>query len=427
MGVCKPKSTFKSLGLSPWLIEACRLMGIRCPTEIQERCIPQILSGSDVIGRAVTGSGKTAAFALPILEILSRDPFGIFAIVLTPARELAIQIAEQFTAIGVSCHLKCSVIIGGMDQIPQTVALNNRPHIIVATPGRLADHIRSNGRDLHLAHLKFLVLDEADRLLEDHFADDLSTITDALPSTRQTLLFSATITNQVRSFSSSKTPFVFECASQTEFTTCDNLTQQYVFFPQSLKHCVLVKLLQETVDKPDHLSIVFVATCKTAEILCEMLTLLEIDCVGLHSNVSQRRRMAALGKFRSGRARILIATDVASRGLDIPNVELVVNYDLPRNPADYVHRVGRTARAGRSGRATSILTQYDLDLWQVIEKHIGLTLGEYALDADQVSASFERVNSRLRMARLRLDEYATKSGSAAAKKRTTKSNPVKLS
>ncbi|CEP03414.1 RNA helicase [Plasmodiophora brassicae] len=401
-------STFQELGLCSALVESAAMMGIHKPTDIQRRCIPAILNGKDIIGRAETGSGKTAAFAFPILELLSRDPFGIFAIVLTPARELAIQIAEQFTSIGTFCNLKCSVVIGGMFQIPQAVELTSRPHVIIATPGRLADHFRSCPNDLYLSNLQFLVLDEADRLLEPRFSDDIDVILSKLPAKRQTLLFSATITQHVREFCPNAASFTFESASKSEFSTCSNLTQQYVFFPQILKPCVLVKLLEEKSSVPNHLSIVFVSTCKTAEILSEMLTLMELSCVGLHSNLSQRRRLASLGKFRSGRANIMIATDVASRGLDIQHVQLVVNYDLPRNPADYVHRVGRTARAGQSGTAISVLTQYDIQLFKVIEKHIGLTLSEHELNGDEVASQFKVVNSKLRMARLRLDEYAMK-------------------
>lgn len=208
--------TFDSLGLDRWLQDALSGISIQKPTEIQEHCIPAILAGRDCIASAKTGSGKTAAFALPILHSLSKDPYGVFALVLTPTRELAFQIAEQFKILGQSIALKQSVVVGGLDMVKQTLELNQRPHVIVATPGRLRDHIQSNPDAIHLKRCRFLVLDEADRLLDDTFADDLDIILDLLPKKRQTLLFSATMTPEIQElkFSDEKKPFVYSCAER---------------------------------------------------------------------------------------------------------------------------------------------------------------------------------------------------------------------
>lgn len=256
-------TSFTELGLSDWVVDTAKQMGIRRPTEIQTTCIPRILKGEDVVGRAKTGSGKTAAFALPILEKLSHDPFGVFAIVLTPTRELAYQIADQFRAFGVPIGLKDSVIIGGIDMMLQSKELINRPHVIIATPGRLADHIRS-GCDIHLEHLQFLVLDEVDRLFDPCFAPDLQTILDAIPppEDRQTLLFSATLNDSIEAFQqlSMVKPVLCEVSSSS-FDTVDKLEQRYLFVPQNTKEVYLAHILKQRLEGGDSI-IIFCSTCR---------------------------------------------------------------------------------------------------------------------------------------------------------------------
>ncbi|KAG0009911.1 hypothetical protein BGZ80_001941, partial [Entomortierella chlamydospora] len=345
-------------------------MSITSPSEIQTKCIPEILKGRDVIGGAKTGSGKTAAFALPILQKLSEDPYGVFAVILTPTRELAFQIAEQFNVLGKSINLKDVVIVGGLDMMTQAIALSKRPHIIIATPGRLRDHINSSKDAMHLSKVKFLVLDEADRLLTETFAEDLGGILEVLPKKRQTLLFTATMTdavlelaqpnpedattNRPSSSSSSSSsssakppPFVYQC--KTSVSTVSTLTQSYIFIPSHLRETYLTYLLRSD-DFAKKSTIIFCGRCRTAETL--------------------RERLNSLAKFRGGITSVLIATDVGSRGLDIPSVLLVMNYDIPRDPTDYIHRVGRTARAGRGGQAISIVTERDISLVQDIESRI---------------------------------------------------------
>jgi len=362
----------QSLGISGWLVSTLSSLGIRSPTPIQTAALPRVLAGRDLIGKAKTGSGKTAAFALPILQYLAKDPYGICALVLTPTRELAFQIAEQFRALGAQMGLRDVVVVGGLDMLPQALQLSKRPHVVIATPGRFADHLRSNTQ-MHLSHCRFLVLDEVDRLMEPKFRKDLATICDALPppEKRQTLLFSATLTKEeVLSGSNqfglrdSNTDFVQVMADDDALVS--QLDQRYLFMPQNIKEVYLVYLLSKS-SFAGSSCIVFVATCRGCEVVAQLLLEMGIQCESLHSRKNQSRRLASLGKFRSGQSKVLVATDVASRGLDIPTVQLVLNYDLPRVSADYIHRVGRTARAGRGGAAITFVSQYDIEAFKTIE------------------------------------------------------------
>lgn len=403
-----PTTDFGELGIAPWLVKVCHGMGLFKPTLIQCRAIPQILAGKNVIGRAKTGSGKTAAFALPMLQELSRDPYGIFAIVLTPTRELAFQLAEQFRALGSTIPIKDVVIVGGLDMLKQSIQLNTRPHIVIATPGRLADHIRSAATPLHLKYVKYLVLDEVDRLMEDCFQPDMQSILDAIPppSQRQTLFFSATMTlEHVLANHSDMIPNpVFVQVSTDTDALVSQLDQRYLFIPQAVKECYLVYLLTQT-QYADSSIIVFISTCKGCELLETMLMELGINCCSLHAHKTQARRLASLGKFRSGHSKILLATDVASRGLDIPTVQLVINYDVPRQSADYIHRVGRTARAGRGGVAITIVSQYDIAILQTIEQQIHKQLSEFPLKEEKVLELLKQVEAGKRMARIRLEQF----------------------
>lgn len=395
-------ATFESIGIPEWLADTCSQMGFKAPTPIQSQCIPRVLRGQNVIGNAQTGSGKTAAFALPMLIKLAQDPYGIFGLVLTPTRELAFQIDEQFKALGTRLSLTTCVIVGGLPPIQQLQKLSSQPHIVIATPGRLAWHIRE-GATPNFENLAFLVLDEADRLFEGCFEDDLSVITSAfaIPSTHQTLLFSATITKAVKVFQSTAMVNDF---LQVQAEPVANLDQRYLVMPQNLKQCYLVYLLTLP-DWKDKSVIIFVATCKGCQILQSLLQEMDVDCLALHSRLDQPRRMAALGKFRAGHTR-LIATDVASRGLDIPQVALVVNFDVPRMTEDYQHRIGRTARAGRGGQAVTFVSQYDVALFQAIEaaqaKKVELL---EPFNEDKALALLPRVSAASRMAKIRTQEF----------------------
>ncbi|XP_063770606.1 probable ATP-dependent RNA helicase DDX49 isoform X2 [Pseudophryne corroboree] len=362
--------------------------------------------GRDCMGCAKTGSGKTAAFVLPILQKLSEDPFGIFCLVLTPTRELAYQIAEQFRVLGKPIGLKNSIIVGGMDMIAQALELSKKPHVVIATPGRLADHIRSSNT-FSMKKIRFLVLDEADRLLEQgctDFTQDLQVILGAVPAQRQTLLFSATLTDtlqELKSIAMNK-PFFWE--STSEVRTVEQLDQRYILVPERVKDAYLVHLIQKFQDEHEDWSImIFTNTCKNCQILNMMLREYSFPSVALHSMMKQKQRFAALSKFKSSVFKILIATDVAARGLDIPSVQVVINHNTPGLPKIYIHRVGRTARAGRTGMAVTLVTQYDIHLVHAIEEQINIKLKEFAVKESEVLQILTQVNVTRRECEIKLE------------------------
>lgn len=376
-------STFAELGLSPWLQRSCRSLGLKTPTAVQRSCIPPILAGRDVIGAAETGTGKTAAFVLPILDILGRDPYGVAAVVLTPTRELAFQISQQVSALGAHIAVKEYTLVGGVDELSQVAALEKRPHVIVSTPGRLALMLRRDAVDL--ARVRFLVLDEADRLLDPVYLGDLKSVLQSCESEkRQTLMFSATMTaslTQLQEVAMGEDAFRFD-ARENRFATVDQLKQEYLFTPHNLKECHLVHLLKK--EFPKESVIVFVSKCETAELLVTMLNLLGMRrVIALHSEMKQIKRIDALQKFKGQEVRALVATDLASRGLDIPACEIVLNFDIPRQVATYVHRVGRTARAGRKGLAISFVAQSDVELVHAIEEKTQKKLEEHKGDTEE--------------------------------------------
>lgn len=315
----------------------------------------------------------------------AKDPYAICGIVLTPTRELAIQIADQFQAIGSSANIKVCVVIGGMDMTRQSQALKERPHFVIATPGRLADEILSNGEEIipALKRAKFLVLDEADRLLSQSMSADLNTCLSVLapPEKRQTLLFTATVTESVlaikdQSPKPGKKPVFIQEISSDEIVIPDTLSQTYIFIPSYVREAYLYSIITHE-DNEHKSTIVFVNRTSTAEMLRRTLEKLDVKVVSLHSEMPQRDRINSLTKFRLETARVLVATDVAGRGLDIPAVEMVINYEIPANPHDYVHRVGRTARAGRHGESISLVSEQDVNLIHKIEETVGSRLEEY--------------------------------------------------
>jgi ATP-dependent RNA helicase DDX49/DBP8 len=433
--------TFTQLGVVDWLVRACANLGITKPTPVQTNCIPPILEGKNVLGAAQTGSGKTATFLLPILQRLSEDPYGIFALVLTPTRELAFQISQQVEAFGASLPVRQCTVVGGVDMTKQSIELDRRPHIVVATPGRLADLIQGS-RPPKLSKIQFLVLDEADRLFDRSFAPDLATILKILPNeNRQTLLFSATMDKNIREMENLGGNDLHKWKATEQSVAVDTLDQRYLFMPAMVKTAYLYRFLdimgpyvkhrsnqnnngdggrngrqgggeeegeeERDVSLPTRLRsiIIFVHRCSDCQLLYETLLNLKFNVVCLHSQLSQRRRLAALGKFKDSVATILIATDVAARGLDIPEVDAVINYDIPRAIESYVHRVGRTARAGRSGLSVSMITQYDVDLITAIETHTGVKMGalEY-IKEDDVLPILNRVSTASRTAKLNMHQ-----------------------
>lgn len=382
-------------------------MQIKRPTAIQKACIPAILGGRDCIGGSRTGTGKTVAFAVPILQRWAKDPFGIYAVVLTPTRELALQIYEQFQALGAPQSLKTVLVVGGTDMRPQAIALSQRPHVVVATPGRLADHILNSGRDTlaGLSRTQVVVLDEADRLLNasgpGSMLPDVDVCLSGLPPSTQraTLLFTATVTPEVRALKSLPRPqdrasiFVSEINAENNTPQAllpPKLKQTYLQVPLTHKDAFLHALLSvpSVADLPS--IIVFCNRTRTADLLHRILIALEHNVTSLHSQMPQSQRTKNLSSFRAQTCRLLVATDVAARGLDIPSTNLVINYDIPRNPDDYIHRVGRTARAGRPGTSISFVGQRDVELVLAIEKHVSSQMSEWKEEGVNVETRVTR-------------------------------------
>ncbi|NXH19262.1 DDX49 helicase, partial [Bucco capensis] len=311
---------FRALGLAPWLVEQARQVGLSRPTPVQAACIPAVLQGRDCMGCAKTGSGKTAAFVLPVLQVLSEDPYGIFCLVLTPTRELAYQIAEQFRVLGKPLGLKDCVVVGGLGECH---SLGASPWLLQPCCGWLRKEqgaqraSRSTWFALFRLRSSYLVLDEADRLLEQGCSDftaDLEVILDALPAQRQTLLFSATLTdtlNELKSLAANR-PFLWEAKS--EVRTVEELDQHYLLVPEAIKDAYLIHLIQTFQDQhKDWAIIVFTKTCKDCQVLNMMLRKFSFPSIALHSMMKQRQRFAALAKFKSSISKILLATDVAAR------------------------------------------------------------------------------------------------------------------
>jgi len=489
-------ASFEDLGLSEQLVATCRQLGFKKPTPVQRRVVPFLL-GQDrrhLLALASTGSGKTAAFVLPIIQRLVQDPYGVYAVVLTPTRELAKQIHQQIVALGAAYNVQSALVVGGLDAVRQACELENRrPHFCVATPGRLAELLRGP-KPPRLKHARYVVLDEADRLLAANsgFERDVAELllhcgtaakpgaanaesqdgaATATPLRRrreqcQTLLFSATMSRSLESMEEMAgagagrlplTKFVIRededgedgsdpkkkktksgadgtddssSSDDGDFSSSKvpkipaGLKQEYIFMPTRVRDAYLLTTIRALMidggrvnnssdvssvfssggrgksqgrkknrqhrsgdrfvgddagdDEDDsrkaRSAIVFVSTCERAGFVSELLSQVGVDNVALHSLLSQNRRLASLGKFKSQHVRVLVATDVASRGLDIPTVDLVINSELPRNPVNYVHRVGRTARAGRRGRAISLVAESDIGLVHAAERVSGRTL-----------------------------------------------------
>ncbi|CAB9499938.1 dependent RNA helicase [Seminavis robusta] len=482
-----PWASFSDLGLDSSLVSRCANLGFSRPTAVQRTVIPHLLhnNSQNILALSKTGSGKTAAFVLPIIHHLMQDPYGIFAVILTPTRELAKQIHQQILALG-STQVSSALVIGGLDPVAQSVALDARPHFCVATPGRLAELLRGpNPPRLHL--LRFLVLDEADRLLAPGgFERDVAELLlHATNPNCQTLLFSATMTRSLEEIqdiaagakggnnnNNNKPLQKFVIREDTEKTkqkkkkqkTNDNndettlegesqedsdnddddealtpkipegLTQEYIFMPSRVRDAYLLAAIRKlmihggrpkalppprfrkkgrkgTQDDDDNslqkarLAIIFVSTCERAALVSCILDEVGVSNVALHSLLSQNRRLAALGKFKSEQVRVLVATDVASRGLDIPTVDLVLNSELPHNTTNYIHRVGRTARAGRRGLAISLVGESDVALVHAAERLSGRPLEKCQSVSDEEAIQMlGPVTKAARLAKMKLND-----------------------
>jgi len=358
--------SFHALGLSEALLRDLAEAGFASPTPIQEQAIPPALAGRDVIGCAQTGTGKTAAFVIPIVERLSTLPKGQpKALILAPTRELALQTLTTIEKLGRSRGISATVIVGGADMQAQVRGLRQRPDILVATPGRLLDHMW-NGTIL-LSSMKMLVLDEADRMLDMGFAPQINQILDALPEERQTLLFSATLPADLARLVQASVRNPVRVMVAPSATTADGVTQAIHYTSHTDKSDLLLSLLGADKDT----ALVFTRTKHRADRLGRMLGRAGHRVAILHGGRSLSQRRAALEGFKRGAFRVLVATDIAARGIDVANIGHVINFDLPNCPEDYVHRIGRTARMKTTGRATSFVTGEDRSQLRDIERLLG--------------------------------------------------------
>ena len=364
---------FDEFGLAPAVLQALTDQGYIHPTPIQAQAIPVVLQGRDVMGAAQTGTGKTASFSLPIIQLLlahanssaspARHP--VRALILTPTRELADQVAENVKAYSRHTPLRATVVFGGVDMAPQTAALRGGVEIVIATPGRLLDHVQQ--KTLNLSQTQILVMDEADRMLDMGFLPDLQRIINLLPKQRQNLMFSATFSPEIKKLAASfqNNPVLIEVARSN--ATADKVTQVVYKAEEETKRDMVAHLIRGRDLKQ---VLVFSNTKIGASRLARELEKQGVKVSAIHGDKTQNERMAALEAFKNGGIDVLVATDVAARGLDISDLPCVINYDLPYNAEDYVHRIGRTGRAGASGDAISLCSDKDLRLLVDIEKLI---------------------------------------------------------
>jgi ATP-dependent RNA helicase RhlE len=360
--------SFATLGLDPRILSAVTAQGYHTPTPIQQQTIPVILEGKDVLAGAQTGTGKTAAFTLPVLQLLSKNTskvnnLQVRCLVLTPTRELAQQVADSVKAYGADLPLKYAVFYGGVSINPQYDQASRGLDILVATPGRLLDHLHQG--TVSLSELQILVLDEADRMLDMGFIHDIKRIMARLPKERQTLFFSATFAKEIKELADTllKSPVLIEVAKPN--STADKVEQLAYRVDSQRKREMLSYLIGSRQWKQ---VLIFSRTKHGADRLAKQLRLDGIEAGAIHGDKSQGARTKALDDFKNNRLSVLVATDIAARGLDIEELPIVVNYDLPQVAEDYVHRIGRTGRAGNSGMAISLITPDDLVMLQAIEK-----------------------------------------------------------
>jgi ATP-dependent RNA helicase RhlE len=383
--------SFDQLGLSAELLRAVQELGYVTPTPIQLRAIPPVFEGRDLLAAAQTGTGKTAAFALPLLQRLTqeqanpRGPRAPRLLVLVPTRELAAQVGESFEDFGRHLRQRTILVFGGVGARPQIDALRQGVDIVVATPGRLLDHI--NERVIDLSKVRHLVLDEADRMLDMGFIRDIRRVLAVLPKQRQNLLFSATFSDEIRALANGllHDPLTVEVAARN--APAELVEHRVHLVEQGEKRAVLSHLLREGTTPQ---TLVFTRTKHGANRLAEQLGKDGIQCAAIHGNKSQNARTKALADFKEYKVQVLVATDIAARGLDISELPQVVNYELPHVPEDYVHRIGRTGRAGSTGQALSLVATDEKDRLRAIERVLGRKISILPLDRSGIRIPVER-------------------------------------
>jgi len=362
----KVAPSFKALGITPKLLEVLSLLRFTSPTPIQHQCIPAALDGKDIVGIAQTGTGKTLAFGIPMIQLLGQNKGQ--GLILLPTRELALQVNEVLHKLGQKFGLRTAVLIGGASSSQQIQAIRRHPHILVSTPGRLIDHLKQ--KNFSLEKVKMIVLDEADRMFDIGFIPQIKQILSFAPKERQTLMFSATMPKAIAEVAARfmKMPWRIEVAPAG--TTVAKTEQEIIIVPKEARLQLLDKLL---VDNPGTV-LIFSRTKRGTKKIAGLVRDMGHSAVEIHSNRSLPQRQAALAGFKTGKYRVLVATEIAARGIDVDGISLVINYDLPDNPGDYVHRIGRTGRAGSAGKAVSFVGPEERMAVRQIEKLIKKTI-----------------------------------------------------
>jgi ATP-dependent RNA helicase DDX47/RRP3 len=379
---------FKHLGICVQLCRICESLGFKKATRIQSLTIPYALKGYDVIGYAQTGSGKTLAFLLPLLQTILINKEIFSSLIVVPSRELAFQIGAQGELLGGVIGIKFAVLTGGIDYTIQTALLKGNPNLLISTPGRLVEHLGSSFRIPNLKKFCF-VIDEADKILQTDFEKEFNLILSNLPKNKKNFLFSATKTLKLNKFQFNWLRNPVRVSLNQHDKLVKNLDQSYCFIPHKYKETYLVFFCNEFYQNS---VMIFVETQKCVEKITLLLKFLGFKVLCIHGGMNQLRRIKILQAFKLKKSRILITTDLASRGLDIPNIDLIINFDIPMYAKIYIHRVGRTARAGKSGRSISLVTQYDIRSFQKIEKIIGRVIDKYCHNLDSVIRLYKFVN-----------------------------------
>lgn len=371
------KIDFKQYELSQEVTETLELLGYKQPTPIQQEAIPAILKGADIVGKSQTGSGKTAAFAIPLSEKIIWEENAPQALILEPTRELAVQVQEEMFLIGRKKRIKIPVVFGGMPVEKQAITLKQKSHMVVGTPGRVIDHMKRG--NLKLDEIRYLVIDEADLMLDMGFLEDVEYILDSLTQKPCTMLFSATLGEHLEKLIAKYMVDPQRITIESEFETADSVEQIAYPVESEEKFDKLLELLVR--DNPEN-AMIFCDTREMTNTLCQKMKRKRIRCTMLHGGMEQRDRLYAISDFRKGKVPYLITTDVAARGIDFPDMTHVFNYDFPTKRANYVHRIGRTGRNGKTGKAISFISQEEQHYKKAVEEYIGreIPMAEYPVD-----------------------------------------------
>ncbi|ETB57231.1 hypothetical protein YYC_05034 [Plasmodium yoelii 17X] len=393
-------TSFEQLNICEEVLQSIKELGWEKPTLIQQKVLPIVFQKRDIIGLSETGSGKTACFIIPILQELKIKKQSFFALIISPTRELCIQIAQNAQALGSNLLINICTIFGGVDIVTQSLNLAKKPNIIIGTPGRILDHL-NNTKGFNLKNLKYLIFDEADKLLSLDFESSINKLLLILPKNRITFLFSATMTKSVSKLKKASLKNPIKIQVSNKYSTVKTLIETYIFLPLKYKYTYLCSLCFYFTNKN---IIIFSNTCATAQKLNFFCRNLGLKSICLHGKLTQNQRLSSLNLFKTNKYNILISTQVGARGLDLKNIKIVINFDLC-SCKEYIHRVGRTARAGKTGKSITFVTQYDVETFLTIEKQLNKKIDKFTdIDEHDVLMYHNQTLEALRLSELEMKE-----------------------